>query len=70
MLQWTVWPRNVLDFFHDAHFKFFLTTKVLANCFSVNVYLEELFVTQDLSFLEILLLKKKSYKKDFKEFLV
>ena len=57
-LQWTVWPLIVLDFFHDAHLNFFLTTKVLANWFSVMLYLEELFVTQDLSFLEILLFKK------------
>ena len=58
--EWTVWPRNVLNFFHDAHYKLFLTTKLLANCFSVNVYLEELFVTHDSSFLEILLLKENN----------
>ena len=57
--EWTVWPLNIHYFFHDALFKFFLTTKVLANCFSVMVYLEELFVTQDLAFLEILLSKEK-----------
>ena len=37
----------------------FFTLQVLANCFSVMVYLKELFVTQDLSFLEIFLFKKK-----------
>ena len=44
---------SFLDFFQDAHFKFFLTTKILGFCFSFMVYLE------DLSFLEILLLTEK-----------